>query len=68
MGTTHATDNYNGALDAFIMCKTLHSQRHADGYDNKRSLPEDHRECRDSGRECKVGEGTQLSKIVVVEK
>lgn len=41
MGTTHATDNYNGALDAFIMCKTLHSQRHADGYDNKRSLPED---------------------------
>lgn len=35
VGTTHATDNYNGALDAFIMCKTLHSQRHADGYDNK---------------------------------
>lgn len=62
VGTTHAADNYNGALDAFITCKTLHSQRHADGYDNKRRLPEDQkngRELKDYGgagrsrRECK---------------
>lgn len=55
VGTTHAADNYNGALDAFITCKTLHSQRHADGYDNKRRLPEDQK----SGREQKEPRGAE---------
>lgn len=57
VGTTHAADNYNGALDAFITCKTLHSQRHADGYDNKRRLPEDQK----SGTEQKESRGAEES-------